>query len=109
MIARIVTLLGRFNRNAVLDDASQGGRIDIGAGHDVFLEEWRRVHRESHVAAIEPSPEMTAICRGNGIEVLEAMAGDVAAWHGKADLLVCFEVIEHIHDAERFASVLQNC
>jgi len=82
--------------------------IEVGAGHGVFLEEWKKAHPESHVAAIEPSPEMATVCRRNGIEVLEALAEDADAWHGRADLLVCFEVIEHVHAPERFASVLHK-
>lgn len=85
-----------------------GTVIEVGAGHGVFLEEWRRAHPHSHVAAIEPSPEMAKVCRSNSIEVLEALAENADAWHGRADLLVCFEVIEHVHDAARFVGVLRH-
>lgn len=82
--------------------------IEVGAGHGVFLEEWKKFRPECHVAAIEPSPEMANVCRRQGIEVLEELAENAEAWHGRADLLVCFEVIEHVHDPARFASVLHE-
>ncbi|HVK55317.1 MAG TPA: class I SAM-dependent methyltransferase [Burkholderiales bacterium] len=80
--------------------------VEVGAGHGIFLEEWRRANPESSVAAVEPNKEMARVCRENGIEVLEAMAEQAGAWHGKADLLVCFEVIEHVHNAADFVSAL---
>jgi len=81
---------------------SPGVVVEVGAGHGVFLEEWRRACPDTHVAAIEPNLEMARMCRENGIEVLETLAERADVWYGKADLLVCFEVIEHVHDATDF-------
>lgn len=82
--------------------------VEVGAGHGIFLDEWRRVHPAARVGAIEPNHEMAAICRGQGIEVLPVMAEQAAAWAGRADLLVCFEVIEHAHDCASFARALRE-
>lgn len=82
--------------------------VEVGAGHGIFLDEWRRQQPRAHVAAVEPNGAMARICRDNGIEVLEALAEDADSWRGKADLLVCFEVIEHVHDSAGFGRALLN-
>lgn len=72
--------------------------IDVGAGNGVFLEEWRKSHPQACVYAIEPGRAAARILRDKGIEVLETVAEEASAWSDKADLVSCFEVIEHVHD-----------
>lgn len=82
--------------------------VEVGAGHGIFLDEWRRLHPAARLCAIEPNTEMAGICRAQGIEVLPAMAEQAEAWAARADLLVCFEVIEHAHDCAAFARALRQ-
>lgn len=77
--------------------------IDVGAGHGLFLEEWKKIEPASHVVAVEPSPEMVTIIKNKGIEVVEATAESLSSsYENSADLVVCFEVIEHCHDPSVF-------
>jgi len=76
--------------------------IEIGAGHGIFLEEWRSGHPEVSILAIEPSPDLAKVCRAKDIEVLETVVEQADEWEARADLLTCFEVIEHAHDPLKF-------
>jgi SAM-dependent methyltransferase len=82
--------------------------IDVGAGHGIFLEEWRRLHPKTHVAAVEPGKELAQICRNKGLEVLETIAEEARAWEARGDLVTCFEVIEHAHEPLAFVRSIWN-
>lgn len=82
--------------------------MDVGGGYGIFLEEWRRRHPESHVCTVEPGGELAEICRKRGIEVLETVAEEAQAWAGRADLVTCFEVIEHVFDSQAFLQALRR-
>lgn len=80
-----------------------GGRIgDIGAGFGLFLEELRTLWPAARLMAIEPSSDMAAILRRNGLEVIEAMLEDVPRDQQGFDLLTAFELFEHLHDPIAF-------
>lgn len=80
--------------------------MDVGAGYGIFLEEWKKVHSGSSVCAVEPGAELAETCREKGIEVLKCFAEHADAWAGRADLLTCFEVIEHAHNPLMFIQAL---
>ena len=80
--------------------------IDIGAGHGVFLEEWKKVDTETHLLAVEPSDIMAKICRQKGFEVVESMLEDLPDEIGDAGLVSSFEVLEHVFDPLDFVSAL---
>ena len=83
--------------------------IDIGAGHGVALEEWRRLDPSARLVAVEPGAALAAACRAKGIDVVETMAEDAnAATDIRGDLVTCFEVIEHVRDALAFARSLHD-
>ncbi|MBI4369364.1 MAG: class I SAM-dependent methyltransferase [Elusimicrobia bacterium] len=73
---------------------------DIGAGFGLFLEELARLKPQGRYVAIEPSPEMAAICRDKNIEVAEAMVEDLEGYDGAFSLLTCFELLEHLYEPE---------
>lgn len=75
---------------------------EIGAGHGIFLEEWQKRNPDLRLVAVEPSTVMAEICREKGLQVLEKFAEDVSADEVGADLVVCFEVLEHVHDPLQF-------
>lgn len=85
--------------------------LDVGAGAGIFLEECRAVGFGAAHAAIEPSRRLAALCREKGLETFEGFAADAAAdpaWRGRADLVTCFEVIEHVLDALAFVRNLAD-
>lgn len=83
--------------------------IDIGAGHGVALEEWKRLDPSARLVAVEPGAALAAACRAKGIDVVETMAEDAgAATDIRGDLVTCFEVIEHVRDALAFARSLYD-
>jgi len=70
---------------------------DIGAGFGLFLEELRRLWPEGQFLAIEPSPEMAAICREKGLKVEESIFEDLEGGDSSFSLLTTFELLEHLH------------
>lgn len=82
--------------------------IDVGAGYGIFLDEWRRLAPHTHALAVEPSAVLAQECRAKGFEVAEALVEHVRGHEESADLVVCFEVLEHVHDALHFLNVLKG-
>ncbi|MBI4667940.1 MAG: class I SAM-dependent methyltransferase [Elusimicrobia bacterium] len=71
--------------------------IEVGAGYGIFLEEFKKRFPSSIVGAVEPGEKLAEICRAKGIETLRAAVEGAGVWRRKADLVVCFEVIEHVY------------
>ena len=82
--------------------------IDVGAGYGILLDEWRRIHPLAHLLAIEPSEALARECRAKNLEVIEDIAENVTEYQGYADLVVCFEVLEHVHDPLAFVRTLSD-
>ena len=80
--------------------------IDVGAGHGIFLQEWKKQHPDDLVCAIEPGAKLAQACRDKGILTLETHGEYAKAWEGKADLTTCFEVIEHVYSPLNFLQAL---
>ncbi len=85
----------------------QGGiLIEVGAGYGTFCEEAGRTGQFSRVIAIEPTPSMAQACRNRGLEVLEQPIEQVDLQRELADVIVSFEVIEHLFSPRDF---LRSC
>lgn len=69
---------------------------DVGAGYGLFLEEVRDTGKADRIVAIEPAPNLAAICRERGFEVVEAMLERVPEGSVQASCASAFEVIEHV-------------
>ena len=82
--------------------------VDVGAGHGIFLEEWKKINSSSSIYAIEPGKKMADICRSKGIETLEKIAEEAEEFYQKADLVTSFEVIEHSYDPLEYVKALKK-
>lgn len=79
---------------------------DVGAGHGVFLEELRKFIPDVKYYAVEPDPTSATVCRSKDIETLEEVCETAHAWHGKFDMVLSSEVIEHVFDVSLFVNSL---
>lgn len=82
-----------------------GTVIDVGAGTGIFLSECRNLGVGGHHRAVEPSASAAGVCAGLGFDTFHGFADDAAAdpaWAASADLVVSFEVIEHVHSVVDF-------
>lgn len=80
--------------------------IDVGAGYGIFLDEWRKRFPATQLVAVEPSAALVAECRVKGFEVVENIVEQVTGYDGFADLVLCFEVLEHVYDPVSFVQTL---
>jgi len=76
--------------------------VEVGAGFGTFCALANSEKAFDHVTAIEPTPEMAAACRQRGVSVIEAGIEQVAGHVAPADVLVAFEVVEHLFDPKVF-------
>ena len=85
-------------------DVSPGTLVEIGPGFGTFA----ALAREgfARVIAVEPTPSLAAACRERGVETIEMGVEEATAALPPADVVVGFEVIEHLHDP---AAVLGAC
>lgn len=80
--------------------------IDVGAGYGIFLDEWRRLFPHVQALAIEPSASLAQECRSKGFSVVENIVENVVGYDNSADLVTCFEVLEHVYAPLDFVQVL---
>jgi SAM-dependent methyltransferase len=82
--------------------------LDMGAGHGMFLEEWRAIDPGVQGYAVEPNATLAGRCRELGFNVYEG-PGESADEHfrGVADVATCFEVVEHVPKLIEFVSSMQ--
>ena len=85
-----------------------GKIIDVGAGYGILLDEWRRLNPSTNLIAIEPSASLAHECRAKGFEVLEEIVENVKGYQDHADLVLCFEVLEHVFNPLSFVKVLAD-
>jgi 2-polyprenyl-3-methyl-5-hydroxy-6-metoxy-1,4-benzoquinol methylase len=77
--------------------------VEVGAGFGTFCQLARECGRFRRVIAVEPTPEMAEACRRRGVEVLARRIEEVDPGAlPPVDVLVSFEVIEHLFSPRRF-------
>lgn len=82
--------------------------VDVGAGYGILLDEWRLIHPHVRLLAIEPSDVLAKECRAKGLDVIEDISENVTGYQDYADLVVCFEVLEHVFSPFEFVKSLVN-
>lgn len=80
--------------------------VEVGAGFGTFLEELRSRKVFSSMVGIEPTPNLARTCRNKNLIIIEKSIEEVPPNSLKADIIVNFEVIEHIFSPKKF---LQSC
>ena len=82
--------------------------VDIGAGYGIFLDEWKKCFADVDAVAVEPSTSLASECRAKGLRVVESVAENAGGLDNFADLVVCFEVLEHVTDPLAFMNILKG-
>ncbi|MGA9348254.1 MAG: class I SAM-dependent methyltransferase [Anaerolineae bacterium] len=80
--------------------------VDVGAGFGIFLDVMREEGTFRQIIGIEPNPHLAETCRRKGFAVIEKAVEEVAEAEVQADVVTCFEVLEHVFDPLDF---LQAC
>jgi len=73
--------------------------LDIGTGSGFFLEFAREVFPNSHFSGVEYDERLLAetFCRAPNANLIQGNAEDFDLGHGQYDLVVSFQVIEHLY------------
>ena len=79
--------------------------LEIGAGFGTFCEEVTDLGAFERIIALEPSTDLAETCRTKGLEVIDSPIEEVNE-EGIADVIVAFEVIEHLFSPCNF---VQQC
>jgi SAM-dependent methyltransferase len=95
--ARIVELCRRHG-------VATGTLVEVGPGFGTFCRVALDQGAFNRVVAVEPTPELAAACRERGIEVVERRVEDAESALTGADVVVAFEVIEHLFEPRRFVA-----
>jgi len=82
--------------------------IEVGCGFGTFLEELKARNVFSSMIGIEPTPNLAMTCKKKGIETINKTIEEIPAKSLKANVVVCFEVIEHIFSPSQFLSACHN-
>ncbi|MBF0231417.1 MAG: class I SAM-dependent methyltransferase [Desulfamplus sp.] len=82
--------------------------VDVGAGYGIFLEEWRNIYPDVNAIAIEPSQYLANECRSKNLVVLEDIVENIEGYDNYADLVICFEVLEHVYEPLSFIQTLMK-
>ncbi len=83
--------------------------IDVGSGYGTFLEEFKSIFPNCKPIAIEPSKNLAIRCEKQGFKVLNNILEEVdIKYNLTGDIVVCFEVFEHVHDPIHFLTNLKR-
>lgn len=76
--------------------------LEVGAGFGIFCEEVKKTNVFRRIIGVEPTPDLANTCRKRGIEVIEKPIENVVFENIKIDVIVNFEVIEHLFNPKDF-------
>jgi 2-polyprenyl-3-methyl-5-hydroxy-6-metoxy-1,4-benzoquinol methylase len=83
-------------------DVARGTLLEVGPGFGTFAAVATASGAFSRVVAVEPTPELAQACRERGVEVINKRIEELCGEVGSADVVVAFEVIEHLYEPRRF-------
>ena len=76
--------------------------LEVGAGFGTFCEEVREMGVFQRIIAVEPTPDLAETCRQRGLEVIDKPVEHVELPPNTINVVVTFEVIEHLFDPAEF-------
>ena len=80
----------------------RGTLVEVGPGFGTFSALAQESGVFERVVAVEPTPELAAACRSRGVRVVEKPVEEVGDDLPAPDVMVAFEVIEHLFDPAVF-------
>jgi len=83
-------------------DVEKDTLVEVGPGFGTFSALAQASNVFEHVIAIEPTPEMANACKERGVHVIEKRIEDASNELSSADVVVSFEVIEHLFSPRQF-------
>jgi 2-polyprenyl-3-methyl-5-hydroxy-6-metoxy-1,4-benzoquinol methylase len=83
--------------------------VEVGAGFGTFCEIAQTSGLFERVIAVEPTPSLAAHCRNRNLETLELCVEALKPNCFTADVIVSFEVIEHVFSPTQFVKQLKSC
>ena len=92
---RVVDYCDRFS-------IPKGVLLEVGAGFGTFSSLAQESGKFERVVAVEPTPEMALACRERGVRVIEKPIEAISDEIEFADIIVAFEVIEHLFEPRSF-------
>lgn len=78
-----------------------GVLVEVGAGYGMFCHEAAALGAFRRIIGIEPEERLAESCRTAAVEVITD-GYERAVFDEKPNVIVCFEVIEHLHDPHKF-------
>lgn len=76
--------------------------MEVGAGHGTFCQEAFKSGFFGRIVAVEPSASGAESCRRKNVEVIQDQVENVHMHTSSVDIVVSFEVIEHLFSPEKF-------
>ncbi|OUC13628.1 MAG: methyltransferase type 11 [Alkalinema sp. CACIAM 70d] len=76
--------------------------LEVGAGFGTFCQELLKTQTFQQVIGIEPTPDLAQTCRDRGITILEQPIEAVQLSPASINVIVSFEVIEHLFCPQDF-------
>jgi len=97
-VNRLLDLCDRLN-------VEKNSLLEIGSGFGTFCSEVKRRNVFKRIVAVEPTPMLAQTCRERGLDVIEKPVEKVDLDSTQLfDVVVSFEVIEHLFDPISFIS-----
>lgn len=76
--------------------------LEVGAGFGIFCEEMQKIGVFGKIIGVEPTPALAETCRIRGINLIEKPIEKIDFGNEIIDVIVNFEVIEHLFDPREF-------
>lgn len=99
-VAQVLEICQRFNLPTET-------LLEVGAGFGLFCQEMTETGQFKTVLAIEPTPYLAEDCRRRGLQVIEKPIEEISKReltqnNQPINVIVCFEVIEHLFSPREF-------